>query len=143
MTDTEKIKVFNPQKFDVGVVTQDVPLGFNVKHDGFALLTKDEISYLNSTCSLFTRGILRVDEEHRPLMEAVGIDQADNANFITDTEIEKKLSGSAKKIEEWLEPITEQYVLDKICEIAKGMNLNLSKIKVLQEKMPNKDFINE
>jgi cell division protein FtsL len=61
---------------------------------------------------------------------------------MTDEEIKKKLSGSAKKMEEWLNGIEEDYTLDRIYDVAKDMDLNLNKVKVLQEKMPAKDFLN-
>ena len=34
---SEKIRVINPQKFDVGVITQDKPLGLNIKSGGFIM----------------------------------------------------------------------------------------------------------
>lgn len=74
-------------------------------------------------------------------MQSVGIDTSADPNFIDDEDIKKKLSATPKKIEEWLNTITEAYVLDRVYDVAKDMNLSVSKIKVLQAKMPDRSFI--
>ena len=67
----------------------------------------------------------------------------DNANFMSDEDIKKKLSGNANQLRKWLNSDEiKPYVLDKIAGIAKGMNLSLNKIQALQEKLPEYDFIN-
>lgn len=104
-------------------------------------MTEDDVSYLTSICTLFQRGILRVEETAGEIMQSVGIDVSTDPNFIDDEEIKKKLSSTAKKITEWLDTITEDYILDRVYDVAKEMNLSVSKIKVLQEKMPDRNFI--
>lgn len=140
---SDKIKVFNPQKFDIGVITLDKPMGINIKSGSFALLNEDDIAYVTSISTLFQRGMLRVDETRSSIMESVGIDMDADPNFFDDEEIKQYLSASAKKVESWLSTITESYILDRIYDVAKDMNLNVSKIRVLQAKMPDKDFISE
>ena len=76
-------------------------------------------------------------------MESVGIDVNTDPNFIDDEDIRKKLNGTAKNIEKWLNDIHEEYILDRIFDVAKDMNLNMSKIKVLQAKMPSKNFLDD
>lgn len=139
---TDKIVLRNPQKFDVGIVTSpERPMGVNIRPGSFALVTQDELSYLASTSTLLVKGILRVDDKQAEAMQEIGIDQANDPNFITDEEIKKKLGGSAKKIREWLNTIEEGHILDHIYDAAMEMNLSLDKLKVLQEKMPNKTFL--
>ncbi len=137
----EKIKVYNPQKFDVGVALLDKPLGINIKAGSFVKMTEDDVSYITSISTLFQRGILRVEEASEDIVASAGIDAKTDPNFIDDEDIRKKLNLSAKKIEEWLDTVTEEYVLDRIYDVAKDMNLNVSKIKVLQEKMPERNFM--
>ena len=136
----ERIILRNPQKFDVGIITQDRPLGVNIKARSFAQVTEDDINYIASTSNLFQKGILHVDKEYLTILQGNGIDPENDPNYISDAEIQKKLSGTVKKMEEWLESIGEGYILDRIFDIAKEMNLSVNKIKVLQEKMPNRDF---
>lgn len=140
----EKIRVINPQKFDVGVITQDKPIGMNIKAGGFIMLTQDDIDYIMSISTLFQRGFLRIEEtKAAEIMESVGIDVNTDPNFIDDEDIRKKLNGTAKNIEKWLNDIHEEYILDRIFDVAKDMNLNMSKIKVLQAKMPSKNFLDD
>ena len=138
---SEKIRVYNPQTFDVGIVTLDKPLGINIKAGSFAQITDDDVAYITSISTIFQRGVLRLDEDKKEQMESVGIDVTTDPHFVDDADIQKKLSGSAKKVEEWLQTIDEEYLLDRIFDVAITMNLSANKIKVLQEKMPNRNFI--
>ena len=79
----DKIRVINPQKFDVGVITQDKPIGMNIKAGGFIMLTQDDIDYIMSISTLFQRGFLRIEEtKAAEIMESVGIDVNTDPNFI-------------------------------------------------------------
>lgn len=139
----ERIKVYNPQKFDVGVVTFDRPMGLNIAPGSFALLTEDDISYIASISTLFQRGYLRVDKKEETVMQAIGIDPETNPAFITDEEIQKRLGGTPKKIGEWLDTVKEPYILDRVYDIAVKMNLTMSKLKTLREHMPERTFVDE
>lgn len=139
----ERIKVYNPQKFDVGVVTFDRPMGLNIAPGSFALLSEDDISYIASISTLFQRGYLRVDKKEEAVMQAIGIDPETNPAFITDEEIQKRLGGTPKKIGEWLETVKEPYILDRIYDNAVKMNLTMGKLKVLREHMPGRAFVDE
>ena len=74
----------------------------------------------------------------------MGIDMENNANFMSDEDIKKKLSGNANQLKKWLysEKINPD-VMAQIAKIAKGMNLSMNKIQVLQEKLPNYDFMSK
>lgn len=140
----DKIRVMNMQKFDVGIVTQDKPNGLNIKPGSFAMLSQDDVDYIMTISALFQKGILRIEAPiEKEIMQAVGIDVDKDPNFIDNEEIKKKLAGTAKSIEKWLDTIQEEYVLDRIYDIAMDMNLNMSKIKVLQAKMPAKNFLDD
>lgn len=140
---TEKFRVINPHPFSVGIVTIDKPYGIAIQPHSFTMLTQDEIDYLISISHLFQDGVLQVvGEKQKEIAETVGMDLENNANFMSDDDIRKKLSGNANQLRKWLESAEFQpYVLDKIAEIALEMNLNMNKIKVLQEKMPEYDFM--
>ena len=107
------------------------------------MCTQDEIDYLAATCTLFADGVLRLaGEKQKELADAIGVTMEDNANFMSDEDIKKKLSGNANQLRKWLNSDDiKPYVLNKIAEIAKNMNLSLNKIQVLQEKLPDFDFM--
>ena len=139
----ERFRVRNPHPFTVGIVTMDKPYGISIPANSFTLLTQDEIDFLISTSTLFQDGVLQVDgEKQKEVAETIGLNMENNANFMSDEDIKKKLSGNANQLKKWLESTEMQpYVLDKIAEIAKGMNLSLNKIQVLQEKLPEYEFL--
>ena len=141
---SEKIRLLNKQKFDVGIVLpggNENQRGVNIKAGSFFPVTADELDYIASVSTLIQRGILTVEEKNAAMMENIGIDMKNDPNFITDEEIHKRLSGSAKKIGEWLDTITEDYILDRVYDEAVKMDLGLNKLKVLQEKMPKREFL--
>jgi len=137
----EKIVLRNPQKFDIGIVTLEKPLGVNIKAGSFALVNESELNYLASISDLLQKGLLQVDDQHKEQMLELGINPDDDVNFVKDEEIQKKLSGTGKKLKEWLATIEEGHVLDRVYDVAMKMNLNVDKVKILKEKMPDKDFL--
>lgn len=139
---SEKIRLRNPQQFNVGIITIDKPYGLNIAPGAFTIVSKDDIDYLMATSTLLQRGILRVEgEQKEEVLEQMGVKEEDNANFMSDEDIKKKLSGNANQLRKWLDGDIEPFVLAKIAEIADGMNLNANKLQVLREKIPNHDFL--
>ena len=140
---TEKFRVNNPHPFSVGIVTIDKPYGITIQPNSFTMLTQDEIDYLISISTLFQDGVLQVaGEKQKEVADTIGIEMENNANFMSDEDIRKKLSGNAAQLRKWLNSEDmKPYVLDKIAGIAKEMNLSMNKIQVLQEKLPNYDFL--
>lgn len=140
---TERFRVNNPHPFSVGIVTIDKPYGIVVQPNSFTMLTQDEIDYLISISTLFQDGVLQVaGEKQKEVADTIGIDMENNANFMSDEDIKKKLSGNANQLRKWLDGADmKPYVLDRVAELAKEMNLSMNKIQVLQEKLPNYDFL--
>lgn len=131
------IRVYNHNKFDVGVKTFDNK-EHNIKPGSFIPLTEDDIAYISSISTLFSRGILRVeDAKEQEVLEAVGVVKEDNTNFMDDNDIKKKLGMSAAKIEAWLKDIDDQVLLHRIADIAKGIDLANSKMKVILARIPS------
>ena len=139
---SEKIRLRNPQQFNVGIITIDKPYGLNIAPGAFTIVSKDDIDYLMATSTLLQKGILRVEgEQKEEVLEQMGVKEEDNANFMSDEDIKKKLSGNANQLRKWLNGDIEPFVLAKIAEIADGMNLSANKLQVLREKIPNHDFL--
>ena len=140
----DKIRLRNPQKFSVGIITDEKPNGLNILPGAFTMVTQDEIDYLMATSTLLSKGILRVEGAKKDeVLQTMGIEEENNANFMSDDDIKKKLSGSVNQLKKWLDSDIEPFVLERIADIAKEMNLNISKIQVLQDKLPSYNFINK
>lgn len=140
---SERIRLRNPQTFNVGIITPDKPYGININPGGFTMINQDELDYLMSSSQLLQKGVLQVEgEKKEEALEAMGIDTENNANFMSDEDIRKKLSGNANQLKKWLESTeAEPYVLGRIVEIARGMNLNANKLQVLKAKIPDAEFL--
>ena len=139
----ERIRLRNPQKFNVGIVTTDKPYGMNIAPGAFTIVNQDELDYLMGTSTLLQNGVLQVEgAKKEETLESLGIKTEDNANFMSDEDIKKKLSMNATQLKKWLESTeAEPYVLEKIAEIASTMNLSMNKVQVLKDKIPNYEFI--
>lgn len=140
--ENNKIRLDNPNKFNVGIITPEKQYGQNIAPGAFIYVSNDELEYLMSTTNLLQRGILRVHgEQKKEVEERLNIDSENNANFMSDEDIRKKLSGNANQLKKWLNGDIEPFVLERIADIAKTMNLSMSKVQVLQDRIPNYEFI--
>lgn len=45
------------------------------------------------------------------------------------------------QVKAWLDGIHEAYLLDAICDVAAQMDLPASKLQLLQERMPEREFL--
>ena len=145
------LRLTNTQKFDIGVKTPDKPMGVNIRSGSFLPVSEDDVNYIASISNVIQRGLLIVEniagaekDVAKEVVTSLGIDEKDNPNFATDDEIRKCLSMSQKKMSDWLDSIEEPVLLDRIYTIAMGMeNLNINKLKLLKNKMPNREFIGD
>ena len=140
---SERIRLSNPQKFNVGIVTIDKPYGLNIAPGSFTVVSKDDIDFLMATSTLLQKGVLRVEgEQKKEVMDQMGVKEEDNANFMSDEDIKKKLSMNANQLKKWLDSTeAEPFVLNRIAEIASEMNLSMNKIQILKDKIPKFEFI--
>lgn len=129
----EMVKVLNKNPFDVGIKKMDGVTGINIRAGSFALMTPDEIQWVNSVCPLFERGILRLNKEDEHILSEMGTHIEDNPNVLTDEEIRAELAKTARSIDKWLSNITEDYVKAHIAEIALSMDLTKSKMDALRK----------
>lgn len=130
-----RVKVWNPNKFNVGVTLFDGRT-LNIVAGSFNMLTRNDILYVSTTSTLFKRGLLRVEEEAKPVLDELGIVEENNAGFMSEEEMKKKLNMSAAKLASWMEEITDEVVLDRIAQLAKSIDLPTSKMRVVEEKVP-------
>ena len=116
---SDRIRVRNTKAFNVGIVTPDKPYGQNIAPGAFTILNQDEVDYLIGTSTLFQKGILVVEgEKQEEMLETLGVNKENNANFMSDEDIKKKLSGNVNQIKKWLNSGDIQpYVLEKIDEV--------------------------
>ena len=142
---SKKVKLYNRNKFDVGVKFINPIREQNVKAGSFTIVEEDDVYYLNTTCNLIRRGMLTLDEKETEIINNLGFaDDAVKVISKTDAEIEAILRGNITKMKNELSVITEAFMKDAVYQIAKGISdeLNGNKLKYLAE-FCGKDIINE
>jgi hypothetical protein len=105
-------------------------------------MTQDDIEYIMSRSNLFQKGYLR-EQEGSTVVADCGIDTVNDPNFLDDDMLRKKLTQTPKKLGEWLDTVTCEHTMDRIYDVAMTMDLPLTKLKVLNEKMPDRNILGE
>lgn len=143
---SEKIKVYNQAKYDVGVRTIN-GIEYNIRPRSFIPLSEVDIEKLAAETRLFSSGVLRVEEKHREMEKDIGVDAKDNVNFMTDEELhkilDKKGAPGTRELKKLLEEATTPMMKQRIYDLAKEMDLSASKMKIIQEAIPELFMIEE
>ena len=107
----------------------------------FTLMTKEEIEHITSIApGLFVaEKMLRLEE--REVSVELGFVQDETAPVFDEAFIKKQLNLSGAKMKVWLDTVTEPYLLEEIYNVVKTMDLSASKLNLLKEKMPEREFI--
>lgn len=136
----KKTRVYNQRKYDVGMILQNG--AERVVHPGsFILLSRDEIEYLASIAPALFDGEKQLRLEDRALAAQLGFVDDAQAETLDADVIRKKLNQRAPQLRAWLDGVTEPYLLDAICDVAAEMDLPASKLQLLQERMPGREFL--
>lgn len=136
----EKTRVYNQRKYAVGLILQNG--AERVVHPGsFILLSRDEIEYLASIAPALFDGEKQLRLEDRALAMQLGFVDDAQAETLDADVIRKKLNQRAPQLRAWLDGVAEPYLLDAICDVAAEMDLPASKLQLLQERMPGREFL--
>ena len=136
----EKIRVYNPRKFAIGVILQN-GAERAILPGSFALLSKDDIEYLASVApALFEdENLLQIGD--RTVAVDLGFIDSLEKPILDADEIRRCLGQRVSQVKAWLEGIEEEYLLDTICDVAAEMDLPASKLQLLKERMPEREFL--
>lgn len=136
----DRVRVRNTTPYDIGVMTQN-GLGYNIKAKLFLMLNREDVEYIMAIApKLFSHPAQLVVEDEE-LTQAAGIETVKEAAY-DDATIEKILKGSASKLKTFVEENKKNlHVLEMLCLASAEMDLPVSKVKVLQEVMPQRDFM--
>lgn len=136
----EKVKVRNVTTYDIGLKAIN-GIEYNIKAGLFTRMDKDDVEYnMAAAPSLFAAPPQLVVEDEE-LNEAFGVDAS--AEICDKETAEKYLKGGAAKLKNWLSENNQPNVLEVVYNTAKTMDLPASKIKILQEFMPRRSFMEE
>lgn len=131
MAIVNKVKLYNRNKFDVGVKFINPVREQNVKAGSFTIVDEDDVYYLNTTCNILKRGMLVCDNEE----VNINLGSLDSIVLKSDNEIETLLKGNFLKMKSELSKIKEKFMIDCVFTVAQKMVNELSggKIKHLND----------
>ena len=136
----EKIRVYNPRKFAIGLTLAN-GTERTVLPGSYTLLSKEDIEHLASFApALFQdEKLLRIED--RSLSVELGFIDDFDKPVMDEEEIRKNLGQRVSQVKTWLDGVSEAYLLDAICDVASTMDLPASKLQLLQERMPEREFL--
>lgn len=135
-----KIRVYNDRKYPIGLI---LPNGLErvVHAQSYTLLSREEIEYAASNAPRLFEGERQLRLEDRGLSQQMGFIESAEQPVLDDAEIRKKLNLRASQMKGWLDSVTEDYLLDAIFDVAMAMDLPASKLQILRERMPDKEWL--
>lgn len=138
----KKYKVENKNLFAIGIILENPKREQNILPNSFAKLSEDDIAYVDSTSTLFSRGMLYVNDKN--INEMLGYIEK-NPNVITDEEIITILKSPIKNMKEQLNKLTELHAKNRVLIVLKkiGNELPVSKIKYLKQMFGKELFLDE
>lgn len=137
---TERVRIKNVTPYDIGLRAQN-GIEYNIKPGLFITMSKDDAEYNMAIAPKLFRKPAQLVVEDVVLNEMMGITKEDTE--VCSKEVAMKyLKGSAAKLKTFLSENNEPHVIETVAITAKEMDLPASKITILQEFMPQRDFLN-
>ena len=148
MDGEKRFRVYNRCKYDIGITLTSGQQP-NIKAGSFLPLTVNDILYIESICQkrkFFSSKMLVIvsdDGKDLSLEDLGGYSDEDSLPHMNDEEITSALKKPLKAFEAWLNKIDDPEELHAVFVVARGMDLQASKLKILKSKAPNKDWLGE
>ena len=148
MDGSKIFRVENRCNYDIGVTLTSGQQP-NIRKGSFLPLSVNDILYIESIAKRrrpFSSGELvpvSDDGKELTLEDLGGYTDTYAAKHFDKSEITANLKRSAKQIGAWLSGIEDPVELHAIKEVVDEMDLPLSKMKILQEKLPDVDLLKE
>ena len=148
MDGEKRFRVYNRCKYDIGVtlLSGQKPC---IKAGGFIVLTVNDILYVESICQVrkffSAKMLVPVTDDGRDVSieELGGYTDEYSLPHMNDDEISAMLKKSNKAMEAWLQTIDDAEELHSIYDVAKRLDLPASKLRILNAKMPEKEWLEE
>lgn len=136
----DKVRVYNDRKYDIGLILQNGREQV-IKHGSFANMTVDEVEYQISVAPALFEGEKQLRLSERGLSKDLKLIEDETQPVFNADEIRRNLNLRPQQMGKWLEGIREMPLLDLIYDVAQTMDLPASKLALLKERLPNREFI--
>lgn len=137
----DRVRVRNATKYDIGLTTMN-GFGYNIKPGLFIMMNREDVEYNMALAPRLFEAPARLVIEDVELSQIVGIENPKEATP-SDADLAKVLKGSASKLKDYVVANKQnEHILERLAGLAKEADLPASKIKVMQEALPQRDFIN-
>lgn len=136
----ESIRVYNDRKYNIGLILQNGREQV-IKHASFVNMLVDEVEYQISVAPGLFEGEKQLRLSERGLATELRLIEDETQPIFDEVYIREQLNQRPNLLAKWLDGIQEPYLLDMVYDVASAMDLPASKLKLLKERLPSKEFI--
>lgn len=127
----DKIRVYNDRKYHIGLTMQN-GMERVVQSGSFVTLSRDEIEYTASIAPMLFEGERQLRLSDRKLAVELGFIEDMAQPVFDESFIREQLGQRPNQLMKWLDEVREAHLLDMIYDVAMGMDLPASKLKLLK-----------
>ena len=133
MADTVKVKNLTGYSIGLRLING---IERNIAPGTIIYIPRDDLEYNISIARSLFEAPKQLEIEDQETNEAAGLSYGEEDVVCGDEEIAKKLKGGNAALKKWISEISQPHILEKIYHMANELDLPVSKMKILKEKMP-------
>ncbi len=146
MDNTTTLRIYNNTNYDIGVTLSSTQQRVIRAGSFLPYVAIEDILFIedNSRCKPFSSKIFSIKDSNNKeysLEDLGGATDPYVEKMFSPDEIMANLNKSAKHIASWIADINDPVQLDAIAAMAGQMDLQGSKLKVIQAKIPNQNLL--
>ena len=138
----DRVRVRNTTLYCIGLKSQ-AGMEYAIKPNAFMTIPREEVEYNMAIAPKLFAAPCQLVVEDEELNQVANVDPTVEGAVVTPEICEKYLKGTPAKLKAWLAENSQPHVLEQVYQMAKKMDLPVSKMKILKEAMPKRNFDEE